>query len=327
MDYLSAVDYSPCGHQPLLFVDAATWSCPTVPIQSVMIGLDREGILPIIDAAHYDVLLTTAQNAPRPWVSIAPERFDLHIARIQEAILAHRFAAAILCQTLRLNEYRSLDEALLIESLAYSTLLSGVEFRAWRNRQTIKSVQTQTTLAEIMLIERTGDEITLTLNAPSIRNAMTAEMRDALYAALANTLDDPTQPRVTLKGAGACFSTGGYLPEFGTAHDVAQAHCIRTVHNNARLIHTLGARMTVHLHGACIGSGIEIAAAATYRIARPNAWFQLPELRMGLIPGAGGTATLSCAIGRHRTCWMVLTGKKINAQQALEWGLVHRIMA
>jgi enoyl-CoA hydratase/carnithine racemase len=97
------------------------------------------------------------------------------------------------------------------------------------------------------------------------------------------------------------------------------------LHNCARLLHDLGERASVHLHGACIGAGLEIPAAAQRRIATPDAWFQLPELRMGLIPGAGGTVFVPRAIGRHRTAWLVLSGKRITAKQALLLGLIHAI--
>jgi enoyl-CoA hydratase/carnithine racemase len=87
----------------------------------------------------------------------------------------------------------------------------------------------------------------------------------------------------------------------------------------------LGDRIDVDLHGACIGSGLEIAAAAQRRIARDNAFFQLPELKMGLIPGAGGTVTVTRAIGRHRACAMMLSCARIRAETALGWGLVDAI--
>jgi enoyl-CoA hydratase/carnithine racemase len=97
------------------------------------------------------------------------------------------------------------------------------------------------------------------------------------------------------------------------------------LHSCARALDALGVRGAAHLHGACVGSGIEVAAAAHRRIAHGDAWFQLPEVTMGLIPGAGGTVTIARAIGRHRTLWMLLSAKRIGAQQALRWGLIHAI--
>jgi enoyl-CoA hydratase/carnithine racemase len=81
----------------------------------------------------------------------------------------------------------------------------------------------------------------------------------------------------------------------------------------------------VRVHGACIGSGIEFPAFASRIEATPDAWFQLPELRYGLIPGAGGCVSVSRRIGRQRSAWMVLSGARVDARTALDWGLVDAI--
>ncbi len=323
-NHLDADRFSVLGDTPLLLIDARDWAPPHAPIQSVIVGCDRAGALPDCDPAHFDLLLTTALEAPSPWVSLAPPAFDTSCAMIKEAVREWPVAATILCQTLRLAGQRPIAEALAIESLAYSTLLGGSEFRRWQKAQPIAAIVEP---SELIIALREGDHITLSLNNPEQQNAMTAAMRDALYGALSNVLDDPTCPTVSLRGAGKCFSTGGSLAEFGTADDLAQAHCIRTLHSSARLIEALGDRIDVHFHGACVGSGLEVPAAAARRTANPDAWFQLPELRMGLIPGAGGTATVARIIGRHRTGWMVLSGKRINVVQALKWGLIDEICA
>lgn len=181
--------------------------------------------------------------------------------------------------------------------------------------------------ADPVRYDREGDTVTLTLANPATRNAMSATMRDALYAALAGVIEDPSEPSLVLRGEGRCFSTGGELAEFGTASDLAAAHLVRTRRSAALLLHRLGSRAEVRLHGACIGSGIEIAAAAARRVATPETIFQLPELRMGLIPGAGGTVTIARAIGRQRTAWLALSGRRIGAARALDWGLIHDLVA
>ncbi|NIJ36794.1 enoyl-CoA hydratase/carnithine racemase [Sphingopyxis panaciterrae] len=322
-DHLDADRLSAPGGQPVLVVDARTWRPPMVQIQALVIGADREGALPSIVADDFDLLLTTAANAPRPWVSLDARNADAQIARLADAVKANPLAATIGAQLLRLTASLPLADALLAESLAYSTLLGGNEFAHWRAKEDV--ADSGPTPAEPVAVEREGDDVTLILNDPANRNAMTANMRDALYEALANALDDPSKPQVTLRGAGRCFSTGGALAEFGTAKDLAEAHAVRLLHSCARALDALGERATVRLHGACIGSGIEVATAAHRRIAAPDAWFQLPELAMGLIPGAGGTATIARAIGRHRTCWMLLSGKRVGAALACEWGLVHAV--
>ncbi len=319
-DYLGADRLSAPGGEPVLVVDAAKWRRPRAPIQAVVIGVDRDGAMPAVVADDFDMLVTAAVGAPRPWVSLGS--FS-QVDELADAVRAHPLAATIAAQLLRLTQKMPLADALTVESFAYSSLLGGAEFARWLAAAKIDDGPP--TPAEPVAVARDGDRLTLTLNDPANHNAMTAALRDALYEALANALDDPSLPTVLLQGAGKCFSTGGDLPEFGTARDLAEAHMVRTLHSCARALDALGDRGAVRLHGACIGSGIEVAAAAHHRIATPDAWFQLPELGMGLIPGAGGTATVARAIGRHRTLWMLVSGKRVGAAQARDWGLVHQI--
>lgn len=325
IDFLTADRFSAMGDVPVIVVDAAAWVRPAADIQAVCIGLDGAGALPDINANHFDVLLTTAADPPAPWVSVPPERLDAHAGQLAKAVRDCPVAATMLCRVLRLTEAVPFAAGLEIESLAYSALLAGSEFARWRTNA--KPQPIPHSYAPLVLTEREADVVTLTLNHPTEQNAMTAAMRDALHAALANVLDDPSTPKVVLQGAGKCFSTGGALGEFGTATDLAQAHVVRTLRSCTALLDRLGPRASVRLHGACVGSGLEVSAAAAHRMATTDAWFQLPELRMGLILGAGGTASVARAIGRHRTAWMLLSAKRIDARQALAWGLVHEITA
>jgi enoyl-CoA hydratase/carnithine racemase len=85
--------------------------------------------------------------------------------------------------------------------------------------------------------------------------------------------------------------------------------------------------MEAHLHGACMGAGIELAAFARRVVAAADAAIGLPEVTLGLIPGAGGTISLPRRIGRHRTALLALSGKNVDAATALEWGLVDEVRA
>lgn len=323
-DHLEAERFSAPGGEPVIIVAAASWRQPMATLQAVIIGTDRDGELPAVNTTQFDLLLTSAREAPAPWVAIDAAGFERHIAALGAAGRSHPLAATIAARTLRLTEHMPLAAALDVESLAYSCLLGGAEFARWLDSRS--GIDSTALPSQPVEIAREGDQVTLTLADPASRNAMTAAMRDALYEALVNLLDDPTAPSVTLQGAGKCFSTGGALSEFGSASDLAEAHSVRTLHSCARALDALGPRAEVRLHGACVGSGIEVAAAAHRRIATTDAWFQLPELAMGLMPGAGGTATIARAIGRHRTMWMLLTGKRIAARQAHDWGLVHTVV-
>ena len=323
IDYLGADHFSALGGSPVLIVDAASWKRPALPIQAIIVGVDRKGDLPPVNDQEFDVLLTTCGAAPRPWISLDRAELDNRVQKLVNSVNANPVAATIAAQVLRLASALALPDAIKVESFAYSALLGGKEFHQWLS---VTNQENPNPVAgEPVKVHREQDHIHLTLDDPANRNAMSATMRDALFEALANILDDPSEPDVTLDASGKCFSTGGSLPEFGTARDLGEAHVVRSLHSCATLLDALGARATVKLHGACVGSGIEIAAAAHHRIAAPDAWFQLPELSMGLIPGAGGTATVARAIGRHRTMWMLLSAKRIGAAQALDWGLVHLI--
>jgi enoyl-CoA hydratase/carnithine racemase len=84
-------------------------------------------------------------------------------------------------------------------------------------------------------------------------------------------------------------------------------------------------RVTANIHGACMGSGIEIAAFAHRVVAHPDTRLALPEVGMGLVPGAGGTVSLPRRVGRHRTALLALSGATIDAPTALRWGLVDAV--
>jgi enoyl-CoA hydratase/carnithine racemase len=136
---------------------------------------------------------------------------------------------------------------------------------------------------------------------------------------------DPSIVRVTLSGAGPAFCAGGDLDEFGSAPDAATAHAVRMSQSACAVLDGIRDRVHVDVHGACVGAGIEIAACAGSVRARADAFFRLPELEMGLIPGAGGTASIARRVGRHRAAFLMLTGISIDSSQALRWGLIDEV--
>jgi enoyl-CoA hydratase len=240
-------------------------------------------------------------------------------------VTANPVTAAVLVQTLRLAGALPVPEALRVESLAYSTLQGGAEFRRWLEANRAAAPVVPTDAGPAVEIGRDGDVLSLTLNRASNRNALNVEMRDALVEAFQLVLADDSVRLVHLSGRGKCFSVGGDLTEFGTLPDPATAHAVRQVTMPGRFLAACAQRVHAHVHGACIGSGVELPAFAARVTASPDAWFHLPELAYGLIPGGGGCVGIARRIGRQRTAWMVLTGKRIKAQQALEWGLVDAL--
>jgi len=261
---------------------------------------------------------------PNADVILADEReFTLVAANIERTPIA----AMTLVQVLRCVELLPTEAAMTVESLAYATLQAGAEYQAWLQQQPRAPRLIGGGDGEAVVTRRDGGLVTAKLNRPANRNAMTVEMRDALVELLELVLADDSIERLDISGEGACFSVGGELREFGLAPDPATAHWIRSVHNPSRLLARCGARVRCRLHSACVGSGIEFPAFAAHLSADPKSFFQLPELGFGLIPGAGGCVSISRRIGRQRTAWLALTGKKIKAREALEWGLVDEIVA
>lgn len=237
--------------------------------------------------------------------------------------------SAIFLQLLRHNEgclqHNRGADALFAESLAYSTLQASSEFKQWLTAHQAKQLTASVTDDKPLLLTRENNILVIELNRPHSRNAYSASMRDALYEALELLGTDSTIDKCVIKGTGNCFCIGGDLNEFGVTTDPAQAHAIRMERSVASLLLKHAARIECEVHRACIGSGIELPAFAGKLIATEDTFFQLPELSMGLIPGAGGTVSILRRIGRHRLAWWVLSGKKIKAETALEWGLIDEI--
>ncbi len=250
----------------------------------VVVGVDRDGLEEIVDQVH-----TTP------------------------------IAATVLAQLLRGAERRGFEDAIMLESALYSVLQSGPEFAAWRERRSRRARPTEADLP--VKVHREDDVLRIVLDRPHLHNALDRFMRDSLVEALEIALFDPSIERVELSGAGPSFCSGGDLEEFGSFPDPASAHVIRMSTSPARLLHELADRVSVELHGACIGSGIELPAFARHVRAR-DVSIALPELRFGLIPGAGGTWSLPQRIGRHRTAWLALSGRAVDRSTAVSWGLV-----
>jgi enoyl-CoA hydratase/carnithine racemase len=163
------------------------------------------------------------------------------------------------------------------------------------------------------------------LNRPERRNAYGRELRDAFVDALRVAALDEGIGAVTVTGAGPAFCAGGDLDEFGTAPDIATAHFVRTRGGAGELLHRIASRTEVRLHGPCVGAGIELAAFAGRVVASTGTTVRLPEVGMGLIPGAGGTVSLPRRIGRWRTFHLALSGRDLDAATAARWGLVDEI--
>jgi hypothetical protein len=283
----------------------------------------REGPLPTAGLDAFDILLSVQADAPRPWVGLAPERLEPTLSHLQAVVAAQPVAATAAAQLARMTLNLPFDQALVAESLAFSMLLASEGFWAWRAAQPSRS---RTDLHRPRVaVSRDGDLLSIRMTRGRLRNAVDAAMRDALYEAFEAAALDPAGPPILLTGEGPAFSIGGDLAEFGTYGDAGRAHLVRVLRLPARLIWKLRDRVTVQVQGAAIGAGAEMSAAAGRLVASPDAWFRLPEVGMGLIPGAGGTATIPRRIGRQRACFMAISGLDVDARTALDWGLADAV--
>jgi hypothetical protein len=280
---------------------------------------DRLAMVPAVVVA-----VVTEPGDRRPeWadVVVAPGRPEL--AATLATVEADPLAAITLAVLLRGAERRSTAEGLVAESMAYGLLQSGPEFAAWR--RSVPGRERPAGEGAAVLAERHGGELSITLNRPHVLNAFDAAMRDGLVSALQVAVADPSVTSVVLRGAGGSFCSGGDLDEFGTRPDPATAHLVRLQRSAGRVLAEVADRTTVHIHGSTVGSGIELAAFAHQVVADRGTRISLPEVHLGLIPGAGGTVSLPRRIGRHATMLLAVGLPWIDAEVALAWGLVDRL--
>lgn len=216
----------------------------------------------------------------------------------------------------------------ITESLAYSTLQSGAEFARWLDE---RGPATVPQLPDPVRAHRDGNTLHVRFNRPQRHNAFSTDARAALLEALEVARLDPSVDEVVLAGNGQSFCSGGDLAEFGSFADPAAAHLARTRYSPAlvldELTARLGRRCRAHVHGQVLGSGLEMACFCGWVSCDPDAKLGLPELELGLIPGAGGTVSITRRIGRWRTAYLVLSGRTIDPTTALSWGLVDEIVS
>lgn len=243
---------------------------------------------------------------------------------IVESVERFPLASVSFAMLLRASEGLGVGAALVAESMAYSMLQAGPEFERWRAGRPVRPPHPDDAKPRVDA-RRDGDVLRIVLTRPHRRNALDAKMRDELVEALGVAVADPGVVEVVIEGEGPSFCAGGDLDEFGSFENPAASHPVRLHRHVGRMIHSVRDKVSVHVHGACVGSGMEIPAFAARVVADSDAVFALPELSLGLVPGAGGTASLPSRIGRHRTAWLGLTRRSIDARTALGWGLVDEL--
>jgi hypothetical protein len=257
---------------------------------------------------------------------VVVEEGDPALDRIAENVTTNPVTAVTLALLLRGQADLPVGEGLVAESAAYSVLQSGPEFAAWRAARPARAAPASAGAPRVRA-ERDASVFTITLTRPDRLNALDAKMRDELVEALTLAAASDDVEKVELRGEGKAFCAGGDLDEFGSRSDPATAHVIRLERSVGRSLSRLGKSSVTFLHGACMGSGIELAAFTDWVVAAKDTQIALPEIGLGLVPGAGGTVSLTQRIGRLRTAWLAFSARTIGPETAQEWGLVDEIEA
>lgn len=249
-----------------------------------------------------------------------PDAADRLAAGFERAPLA-ALAATLLVRDPPVSPWAGL----VAESTTYSLLQGGPEFAAWRERRPAPDLPDGAGDAgpRVRVSERHGHTV-VTLTRGHKHNALDARTRDELDVALAG-LAHTTGP-VIVRGEGPSFCSGGDLDEFGSFPDPATAHVVRLVRSLAWRFHALERRLVVGLHGSCLGAGIELPAFAGKVIAADDARIGLPELGLGLVPGAGGTVSIPRRAGRNTLLQLLWDGGGVDARRARRVGLVDEVV-
>ena len=178
-----------------------------------------------------------------------------------------------------------------------------------------------------ILYEKRGPVAHLVLNRPHVINAYDVQMRDERFNTLEAVRDDPDVRVAILRGAGdRGFCAGADLTEFGTAPSQSVARRVRRLRDVWGLFLKIRKPLVAALHGHVIGVGVEMACLCDVRIAAQGTIFRMPEAPLAMIPAAGATQTLSRIVGPGPALEIMLSGRGIPAEEALQIGLVHSVV-
>ena len=167
-------------------------------------------------------------------------------------------------------------------------------------------------------IAKHGTVAVLLVDNPPV-NALGSAVRQGLRDAMREVLDNPQYAAVVLACAGRTFISGADIREFGQKMEGPSLSEINDLFENR------SKPVVAAIHGVAFGGGLELAMGCHFRIAASDAKLGQPEVKLGLIPGGGGTQRLPRAIGPARAVQMIVTGDPIGAEEALRLGLVHQI--
>ena len=188
-------------------------------------------------------------------------------------------------------------------------------------------------MSDFLLYEQDGPIVTLTMNQPEVRNALTGNTAVAEFVAACRRIEeDHTVCAVIITGAGSVFSSGGNVRDMqrhvgdavepaGLRHEYREG-----IQRMTLAVYNLEVPTIAAVNGPAVGAGFDLACMCDIRIAADTARFAESFVKLGIIPGDGGAWLLPRAIGMSRAAELTFTGDFIDAAQALEWGLVSRVV-
>src|SRR5512140_2567196 len=184
-----------------------------------------------------------------------------------------------------------------------------------------------TTSFENLLFEKKGAIAYVTVNRPKVLNALNMATMEELRKAFHQLKQDHEVRAVILTGSGEkAFIAGADINELARQDPVQAKEYTHRGQSVLNLIENLGKPVIACVNGFALGGGCEIAMACTMRLAADNAKFGQPEVKLGIIPGYGGTQRLPRLVGKGLAMQMVLTGEMISAQEAHRIGLVNEVV-
>lgn len=189
-------------------------------------------------------------------------------------------------------------------------------------------------MGEPLLVHDDGAVRTWTLNRPQTRNPISdPDMIEAFVDAVVAANRDPSVRAIVLTGAGTAFSSGGNVKDMAAKSGMFGGGTagLRTAYRDhiqriPRALHALEVPVVAAVNGPAVGAGCDLAAMCDLRIAAEGAYFAESFVKLGIVPGDGGAWFLHRLVGPARAAEMVLLGEPVGAAQALEWGLVSRVV-
>src|SRR6266853_4442879 len=176
-----------------------------------------------------------------------------------------------------------------------------------------------TAISQSVDLDRRGRVAVLTVNNPPV-NALSQHVRQGLHEGLKQTISDSAAQAIVIVCAGRTFIAGADITEFGKPPTEPSLHAVLD------LIEGSSKPIVAAIHGTALGGGLEVTLACHYRVGVKAARFGLPEVKLGLLPGAGGTQRLPRVVGVPKALSMIVSGDPIGADEALKAGLIDEIV-